>query len=428
MQGVLGVGKHHRLCDGLALTYAGFMTALRPTRRRYLQLTGGAVAGLATGAPWQWAQAQATAQPSAAITPAGNPMAGISATQILLGQTISLENAKNDYAVAIRQGIEAAMQQINATGGVAGRRLQIKVMDDHAKPAEAAANARQLVADGVFALFGPIEGGPSTAVMAVANELGVPLFGPMAGSPGLRRPLQPLVFPVRAEHREEFRALLNHGASLGMRRVGFLQADSDTGRQHLDNVRRIAGPLGMEVRLPMPFKGDITDAGLQAFVQQLAEKQVELVFNHGSAGVYERLIRLSRQAGLNTSFWGINSGSAQLAKHLGPLANGMVFAQVMPSPWERKTALTRAYQDAFRALFRDQDYSYGSLEGYVTTRALAEALRRCGRDLSRPRWLAAMKDAQLDIDGFKISWPAAEHAGATLVDTAIVTRDGRFRH
>ena len=57
-------------------------------------------------------------------------------------------------------------------------------------------------------------GGPSTAVAEVATELKVPFFGPMAGSPTLRRPHLAYVFPVRAEHREEFRALMAWGRRL----------------------------------------------------------------------------------------------------------------------------------------------------------------------------------------------------------------------
>ena len=44
---------------------------------------------------------------------------------------------------------------------------------------------------------------------------------------------------------------------------------------------------------------------------------------------------------------GVNSGSSQMVpRTLGPLAQGMVFAQVVPSPWERKREIAREYQDA----------------------------------------------------------------------------------
>jgi branched-chain amino acid transport system substrate-binding protein len=123
---------------------------------------------------------------------------------------------------------------------VHGRKIVLKVLDDENKADKAAANARQLLADGAFILFGSIEGGPSTAVAKVANEQKVPFFGPMAGSPTLRRPHQPYVFPVRAEHREEFRALMAWGRSTGITTVGFMRADTEVGQAHLENVSLIA--------------------------------------------------------------------------------------------------------------------------------------------------------------------------------------------
>jgi branched-chain amino acid transport system substrate-binding protein len=106
--------------------------------------------------------------------------------------------------------------------------------------------------------------------------------------------------------------------------------------------------------------------------------------------VYEKLIRKSRAQGLPTSFYAVNSGSAQMAKHLGPLAHGMVFTQVVPSPWERKTAITREYQEEFAKQKPGREFSYGSLEGYVTAKALVAALRLAGRSrrakASWPAW------------------------------------------
>lgn len=385
------------------------------SRRKYLSRSG--VPLLAGGLlPWWPNLAAAQATP------------GVTATQILMGQTISLESGRNDYGVAVRHGVEAATQQINAAGGVLGRQLVFKVMDDLGKGATAEANARQLVADGVFLLFGTVEGGPCTAVMKAAVDTGVPFFGPMAGPPILRRPHQPLVFPVRSEHREEFRTLLGHAKSLGMERAAFLQADSDVGRLHLGNVQRITKELGMPEALPFAIGSEVTDAQIDEFVLKMRERRIQVMFNHGGIAVYERLIRRARATGLNTVFQGVNSASAQLAAHLGPLAHGMVFTQVVPSPWERKTALTRQYQQAFGAAFSGQPFSYGSLEGYTTTLVLAEALKRAGRALTRPALLNALSDAKFDIAGYKVSYRQGDHVGSTFVDTAIVTRDGTFRH
>ncbi|WP_158219604.1 ABC transporter substrate-binding protein [Ideonella sp. A 288] len=372
-----------------------------------------AIAGLCL--PWAW--------------PAAHAEDGVTPRQLVIGQSITLQGGRNDYGVAVLDGIQAHLAQVNRQGGVAGRQVVVKVLDDDNQPAKAEANARQLVGqDKVFLLFGSIEGGPSTAVMKAATALGVPFFGPMAGSPTLRSPHQQWVFPVRAEHKEEFRVLLQHARTVYVQRVAFLRSDSETGRQHLDNMRKLCASLGLELVADLAFKSDVGDAGIDQLVNQIATSGAQVVINHGGIGVYERLIRRARTMGLTTQFYGVNSGSAQLAAHLGPLSHGMTFSQVMPSPWERKSAITRAYQAAFSVHKPGQPFSYGSLEGYVTARALVEALRRAGPSPTRASFAAGLHNTDLQIDGLRLSYRDGHHAGLSLVHLAVVRRDGQFIH
>jgi branched-chain amino acid transport system substrate-binding protein len=354
---------------------------------------------------------------------------GVTAKEILIGQNISLAGGKNDYGVAVLAGIQTYLTRANANGGVNGRQIVLKTLDDGDKSDKAEANARELVQkDRVFALFGSIEGGPSTAVMKVASELKVPFFGPMAGSPGIRRPFQPMVFPVRTEHREEFRALMTHAKSLGMRKIGFLRADTETGEQHLANVKLIGKELGMELVADMPFKSDTTDAQFARMVEQIDTAGAQVVFNHGGAGTYEKLIRMARAKGMKTAFYGVNSGSAQMVKRMGELSQGMIFAQVVPSPWERKTSITREYQEEFSRFKPGQDFSYGSLEGYMTAKALVAALKLAGPNPTREGFVDALQNATLDINGLRASYDATAHQGLAFVDLSLVTRDLKFRH
>lgn len=354
---------------------------------------------------------------------------GVTRSQLLIGQNITLQGGKNDYGTAVQDGIQTYLNLVNGRGGVNGRQIVLKTLDDDNKAAQAEANARQLVEqDKVFILFGSIEGGPSTAVMKAAIDLKVPFFGPIAGSPTLRRPHQPLVFPVRAEHREEFRALLAYGKSVGATRVGFMRSDSETGQQHLANVKLLSQETGMELVADLPFKSDVSDAQIDQMVSQLEKSRAQIVFNHGSPGVYEKLIRKARAKGLSATFYAVNSGSAQMAKHLGPLAHGMVFTQVVPSPWERKTAITREYQEEFGKQKPGREFSYGSLEGYVTAKALVAALRLAGPEPTRESFLAGLANASLDLNGLRAVYTREQHTGLSFVDLAIVTREGTFRH
>lgn len=353
---------------------------------------------------------------------------GVSDTEIVIGNSITLQGGKNAYGVAAHSGMKLYFDALNAAGGVFGRKITMRTLDDDNKNATAEANARKLVQDGSFLLFGPIEGGPSGAVMKAASELKVPLFGPLAGPPSLRRPGQPMVFPVRAEHRDEFRALMNWGKSTGLKTVAFMHADSDGGRAHRENVRLIAQELGMELLLPLPLKADPADADFAQMVKAIEAARPDMIFNHGSPGPYQKLVTMAKAAGLKIIFMGVNSGSSQIAQGLGALAQGMVFAQVVPSPWERKRGIAREYQDAARKARADAEFSYGALEGYMTAKALVLALRAAGRDLSRAGFIKTLEASSFDLGGLRVRYAPGEHEGSRFVDLSMVGRDGRFIH
>ncbi len=353
---------------------------------------------------------------------------GVSDTEVVIGQSITLQAGKNAYGVAAHQGMKLYIDQVNAAGGVNGRRIVVKTLDDENRNATAEANARKLVDEGTFMLFGSVEGGPSTAVMKVAGERKVPFFGPMAGPPALRRPYQEWVFPVRAEHRDEFRALMAWGKSLGLKTVGFFHVDGANGKEHLENVTLIAKELGMQVALSLPFKSDTSDTDLDGMARRIGEAKPDMLFNHGSAGLYEKLVAKSLKAGSTTRFVAVNSGSSQIARGLGPLAQGMVFAQVVPSPWERKREITREYQEAARKADPKAEFSYGALEGFLTAKALVMALRAAGRDLSRASFVKALKGSTFDLGGVKVQYTSTEHVGSRFVDLSMVDRNGRFIH
>lgn len=351
---------------------------------------------------------------------------GVTEKSITIGQSISLEQGKNVYGEAAARGARLYFDSVNAEGGIHGRKIVVKLVDDDGKSANAAQNARQLIADGVFVLFGSIEGGPSTAVAEVATELKVPFFGPMAGSPTLRRPHQPYVFPVRAEHREEFRALMAWGKATGLTSVGFFRSDTAVGRAHLENVQIIANELGMKVAVDMPFTNDASDAQLDDVIRRIQQGKLDMVLNHGSSGVYLRLISKARSAGVKTIFMGVNSGSTQMVEKLGVAAHGMVFSQVVPNPRTGKLPITREFVDAARKAGLSEPLSFGNIEGFITAKALVTVLRASGPALTRENLIRTLNSFSADLGGLSVRWKQNDHEGSRYVDLTMVGKDGRF--
>jgi branched-chain amino acid transport system substrate-binding protein len=91
---------------------------------------------------------------------------------IKIGGQGAISGAHSDYGWQMMAGSTVAMEEINAKGGVLGRKLELKFMDEELKPATAVKNARYLVTDwGADFLFGVDSSGSAMAIGPVLPEL-----------------------------------------------------------------------------------------------------------------------------------------------------------------------------------------------------------------------------------------------------------------
>ncbi|MBK6393870.1 MAG: ABC transporter substrate-binding protein [Betaproteobacteria bacterium] len=323
--------------------------------------------------------------------------------RIVIGQSIALSGGVGEHGQGAAAGAKLYLDGINAAGGVAGRRVAVLTRDDGGDAKRAAENTRELIErDNVVAMLGGVEGGPCVATLKEASDRGVPLVACMAGSPEMREPFNRWSFPVR---------------------VAFVHADSDTGRRHLANVRRLAGDRGIDVA-PIAMTAGLTPAAL---ADAIARARVDAVFNHGSYSVYVGIIKSLRAKGLTPMFMAVNSGAAQMARELGPEGRGLVFTQVVPFPWGVAVPVVKEYQQALAKYAPGTPPSFSGLEGYIGAKVLVAGLRAAGRDLTRVGIQRAMEGlGTVDVGGMLVRYRPGAHAGSTFVDTVIVASDGRF--
>src|SRR5262249_56624636 len=88
---------------------------------------------------------------------------GVTADSITFGQAAVLEGPASALGRGMRTGIQAAFDEVNARGGVHGRKLKLISRDDGYEPERAIAETKKLIEDDkVFALIGPV-GTPTSA-------------------------------------------------------------------------------------------------------------------------------------------------------------------------------------------------------------------------------------------------------------------------
>src|SRR6476619_1309565 len=96
---------------------------------------------------------------------------GVFDDRIVFGQSAAFEGPAAALGLGMREGILAAFNEADATGGVNGRRLELVSYDDGYEPENAIANTKRLIDEnGVFALIGEVGTPTSNAVQPIATE------------------------------------------------------------------------------------------------------------------------------------------------------------------------------------------------------------------------------------------------------------------
>ena len=165
---------------------------------------------------------------------------------IRIGVLTSLTGPFTPWGVQVRDGMQLAVDEINAAGGVGGRPLELVVADDQSNPEEGVTAIERLVEEGVVAVGGVISSDVALATARIAEELETPLFLVKAGSEAI----------LTQDSRYTFRTCLpaapmvagpiaQYAQQEGLTRVGAIIADYAWGQAIRgaleDGVRRHRG-------------------------------------------------------------------------------------------------------------------------------------------------------------------------------------------
>jgi ABC-type branched-subunit amino acid transport system substrate-binding protein len=382
------------------------MKATPDIQRRRLLGAGAALAG-------------ATVLPRRALADAG---------PILLGQSAPLSGPAAALGQQFRLGAQLAFERANAAGGVGGRMIELRSLDDGFDRHLCAANTRTLIEAGCVALFGYVGTANSLAAMPLATDAGRVFFAPFTGSEALRIPFNRLVFHVRSSYVDETQSIVRHLGSVGLHRIGVCCQNDGDGKAGLLGVTRA---LKAEYRAPVGIGfigGDNVHADTAA--EQILAGKPDAIVLASAYGPAANFIRVARRAGFGGVFYNVSFvGGEALARTLGGDAKGVVVSQVMPFPFSPLTRVAAEYLAAGHhrdgAAFSP---SYVGIEGFVAARALIEGLRRAGRDPAAGGLVTGLESLHaFDLGGFNVDFGPGRHAGSRFNDLTILSDDGRVR-
>ena len=365
---------------------------------------------------------------SAALTLALTTGAAPAQEAIVIGASLPLSGSQ---AQAGKEGQAIMQAQIDATnreGGIAGRKISLKLLDDGYDPQRAASNAKALIEQGAVALLN-CWGTASCAAMQPELERGqTPLIGAIAGAGAHRQQPGKLVYPLRASTRAEINAMLQQIQTLGQSQIALVYQQDSFGKSSLDIAQSVLAERDMKAALELGVEA--SGANAKEVVQQIAQsaQPMHAVIVLAGASATVNLVTQARQAQLQQSFYNLAAQANQaVVKGLGSHTRGIVFTTLVPSPWRTSVPAVKAYQQLLSASGMPQP-SYLGLEVYLNTHALLEGLRKAGPGVQRASLPAALESlGELRWGHMHVKLAAPARTGSNYVGLAMIDQTGQFR-
>jgi len=363
----------------------------------------------------------------ATFTPLTHSQAGKGGRKLVIGQSVPLTGAADQIGLAYLNGAKLYFDAINAKNGAAGYRIEVKAMDDGYNPAKAASNAKQLIDEGVDALFGFVGTASCDAAFAVAKPANTLFVAPFAASDVLREVALSNAFHVRPALADEAYKMVRHCATLSQDRIAVFAEDDAMGRAGLAAVNQALVDLKRPPLVASAF-APVNSDKVGAAVALLAKAQPQAIIQVSLFNTSAAFIRAMRKTGfagqfLNFSVVGIDPLFTALGKEIG----GVVISQVVPSPRSAGTPIIKEYLDVLNVT--DQTPSYESVEGYIAARTFAEGVRRSaagGGKADRAGLQKAFESmTDYDVGGFRVNLRAKKYESVRLVDLVTITPDGK---
>ena len=354
---------------------------------------------------------------------------GVSADKIVFGQAAALEGPASALGQGMKMGLEAAFAEINKAGGVKGRKLELKSIDDGYEPTKAIEAVKKLLEeDKVFAIAGAVGTPTSAATQPIATAAGAPFIGAFTGAEFLREPYKPLVMNIRASYFQETEAMVEHlTKDLGATKIAIMYQDDAFGQAGLAGVKKAMDKRQMQLAGEGTFERNTVavKAALLA-IKKVDPQAVIMISPYKPAAEF---IKLARQIKLDATFVNISFvGSDALAKELGPAGAGVVITQVVPFPKDAAIPVVGRYHAALKATAPEAQPGFVSLEGYLVGRAIIAALEKVDGDPSRQALMEAVqKTGTFDLGGFKLAYGPSSNRGSEQVFMTVIQADGSFK-
>ena len=313
-------------------------------------------------------------------------------------------------------GVEMAVEEVNASGGLLGRKIEIISVDNRCNPTEGANSARKLIQEKVAAIVGGHCSSATLAMMPIIQEAKIPLITGVSSSPKIGEMSgaggNPYMFRINPDDLMMAQALTEYlGQKKTFRTIAILGEDSDFGRGAGSAFAPLAQKAGMQV-----ISTDYTPQMIPDFtpvLTRIAQRKPDAIALFMLGADQMNLIRTAMQMGLKIPY----TGRAELGGKIVELvaAGGM---EGTVTAWTYSPDIDNPTNKKFAAEMVRKHNTVATLQswaGYDSMRAYIEAIRLMNSADSDKIREGLTKVKLTMLHGKTVSFDANNQAGKIVV-------------
>lgn len=278
--------------------------------------------------------------------------------------------------IRFAEGLQMAVDEVNATGGIHGRKLRLRKEDDNGSVNDGLLIAQRLADDPhVAAVIGHLQSYVTVPAAAIYETGGLPMLSPASTDPALTSKGYTGVFRIIATDQQTGRQMADFAARRGYRRVAIYYVRNTYGRELANAFEERAAGTGVTVVARASYAPDAPADGrnFEATLGEWKEMELDAIFLAGEVPQAGYLVSEARRKGITVPVIGADAmSSPALLAAGGEAAEGIV----VPSAFHPREPRARVQQfaEAFRKRY-GIDPDPGSALGYDAVMVLAEAMR-----------------------------------------------------
>ena len=292
---------------------------------------------------------------------------------IKIGLPLPMTGSEATYGKDMENAIKMAVDEVNAKGGVDGKKLTTITGDDACDPQQATAAANKLVSQGVVAIVGGYCSGAVVPTLTIYNEKNLPFIVEAANSSKIAEQNPGNTFEINGTAVHQTEKAVELFKKLNAKNVAIVEQGDAYSSDLAKQTETAWKATGNTV-----VSHDVTTSGEQDYsslVTSLKAKNPDVVFWTAYYADGALLIKQLRQGGYKgTIVVGDGSSDPQLIQMAGPAGEGVY---VLSPPVADYLPAAKQFADNYKAKYNQTPGAYAPL-AYDGINLLADALKRAG--------------------------------------------------